>query len=418
MTDIRVGLATDADRFRASDETVWFQEVYAAPTEAILTGIPADQRFAAEVEGADRATYPGIYGVFALELAVPGAHGAPRLVPCAGLTWVGVHPDHRRKGILTAMLRDHFERVRETPGTHVSALHASEPAIYGRHGYGLASLELEVALSRGATLTAPGLADAPAVTTQMTTITDPGTAERMRSCHRAHAETGEVVGGLGYYEHISVTHPEELRDKEPWRVLFAQRDGEDVGFAVFRREHKWERARPAATLEAWKVVGDPATRLALLRRLVDFDLVGTVKLRSVSSEDPLLAWAGGPRGTSSIETYDSLWVRIVDLPEALAARTWSAPCDVVVQVDDKAAPWNDGRWRVVADADGFATAEPTDREADLRLPVEALGASYVGGGNLVGLVRAGLVTEARVGAARELWRSLRTDVAPAAAVGF
>lgn len=417
MTDIRVGPATDADRYRASDETVWFQEVYAATTESILTGIPADQRFAAEVDGADAGTYPGIYGVFPLELAVPGPGGAPRLVPCAGLTWVGVHPDHRRKGILTAMLRDHFERVRDTPGTHVSGLHASEPAIYGRHGYGLACLELEVALSRGATLTAPGLDDG-AVSTQLATITDPGMPERMHACHRTHAETGEVVGALGYYQRICTTHPEELRGKEPWRVLFARRDGQDVGFAVFRREDKWERARPSATLESWKLVGDPATRLALLRRLVDFDLVGTVKLRSVSSEDPVLAWSGGPRGTSSIETYDSLWIRIVDLPEALAARTWSAPCDVVVQVDDKAAPWNDGRWRVVADADGFATAERTDREADLRLPVEALGASYTGGGNLVGLVRAGLVAEARAGAARELWRALRTDVPPAAAVGF
>lgn len=419
MSDIKVGIATDADRYRATDDTVWFQEPLAAATDVVLTGLPADQRFAAEVEGADTATYPGVYGVFPLELALPGPDGDPRLVPCAGLTWVGVHPDHRRRGVLTAMMRHHLEQVRDTPGTHVSALHASEPAIYGRYGYGLASLELEVTLARGATLTAPGLdADAAGLTTQLATITDPGTPQRLRDCHRAQVESGEVVGALGYYERISVTHPEELRDKEPWRILFARRDGEDVGFAVFRREHKWERARPAGKLEAWKVVGEPATRLALVRRLVDFDLVGSVKLRTVSSEDPVLAWAGGPRSTSSIETYDSLWIRLVDLPEALAARTWSAPCDVVVEVVDEAAPWNDGRWRVVADSDGAATAERTDAEADLRLPVAALGASYTGGGNLVGLLRAGLVTEARAGAVRELWRAMRTDVAPTAAVGF
>jgi len=419
MTDIRVGIATDADRYRATDDTVWFQEPLSAPNDVVLAGLPDDQRFAAEVDGADAATYPGIYGVFPLELALPGGYGEPRLVPCAGLTWVGVHPDHRRKGVLSAMIRHHLEQVRDTPGTHVSALHASEPAIYGRYGYGLSSLELEVTLGRGATLTAPGLdADAGTVTTQMMTITDPGLPERLRDCHRAQAESGEVVGSLGYYERISITLPEHLRDKEPWRVLFARRDGVDVGFAVFRREHKWERARPGGKLEVWRIVGAPATRLALLRRLVDFDLIGSVKVRSVSGEDPLLAWAGGPRGTSSIETYDSLWIRIVDLPEALAARTWSAPCDVVVHVDDTAAPWNDGRWRIVAEADGSATAERTDAEADLRLPVAALGASYTGGGNLVGLVRAGQVTEVRAGAARELWRALRTDVPPTAAVGF
>ncbi len=135
-------------------------------------------------------------------------------------------------------------------------------------------------------------------------------------------------------------------------------------------------------------------------------------------DDPVLAWAGGPRSTSGVETYDSLWVRLVDLPEALAARTWSAPCDVVVEVADKYAPWNDGIWRIHADADGTAAAERTTADADLRLPVEALGSAYLGGGNLVGLARAGLVTEARPGAASELWRALRTDVAPAASMMF
>jgi GNAT superfamily N-acetyltransferase len=389
--------------------------VLPAPAETQLLGLPADQRFAAEVDGAADDTYPGIYGVYPLELAVPGE----RLIACAGLTWVGVHPDHRRRGVLTAMLRHHLEQVRDTPGTHVSALHASEPAIYGRYGYGLASLEQPITLSRGATLTAPGLDEAAAtVTTRMATVTDADTPQRMHDCHRAFVDACSVVGAPDYYERVCQQFPEWQRDKEPWRVLFAQRDGRDVGFAMFRRHAKWEAARPAGQLEVFITVGEPVTRLALLRRLVDFDLVGSVKLRTGSVEDPVLAWAGGPRSTAGVETYDSLWVRLVDLPEALAARTWSAPCDVVVEVADQAAPWNEGRWRIHADADGTATAERTDAEADLRLPVSALGAAYLGGGNLVGLARAGQVEEARPGAASELWRAMRTDVAPAASLMF
>ena len=46
----------------------------------------------------------------------------------------------------------------------------------------------------------------------------------------------------------------------------------------------------------------------------------------------------GPRSTSDVGTYDSFWVRLVDLPEALQQRTWSAPCDVVVEVTDTDAP--------------------------------------------------------------------------------
>lgn len=351
MTDtpIRVVRADDAARFLATDQTVWFSEVPSAPVAEQLLGLPEDQRFAADVGGSDPATYPGVYGVYPMTLAVPGP-SAPALARCAGLTWVGVHPDHRRQGVLTAMMRHHLAQTHEE-GLPLSALHASEPAIYGRYGYGLASLELEVTLGRGTTLTAPHLEDAAgSVTTRMGTVSDPEVPRRMRACHLAVAETGTVVGELGYYERVCQLVPEELRDKEPWRVLFARRDGEDVGFAMFRRKHKWEHSRPAGELFVWALVGDPGARLALLRRLLDFDLMGSVKLRAVGVEDPMVLWAGGPRGTSEVETFDSLWVRLVDLPAALSSRAWSAPCDVVVSVADTAAPWNDGTWRIHVDS--------------------------------------------------------------------
>ncbi|MGZ4438723.1 MAG: GNAT family N-acetyltransferase, partial [Nocardioidaceae bacterium] len=367
----------------------------------------------------DPGTYPGIYGVFPLTLSIPGPDAGVRQVPCSGLTWVGVHPDHRRKGVLTAMLRHHLAQVHEEDGTHVSALHASEPGIYGRHGYGLASQELQVSLGRGTSLTAPRLEDeAAAVTTSLATVSDPDVPKRMRECHLGSAGLGSVVGDAGYYARVCHQLPEHGRDKESWRVLFARRDGVDVGFAMFRRTHKWERARPAGELTVWALVGDPAAQLALLRRLLDFDLIGTVKLGTVGVDDPVLLWAGGPRSTSDVATYDSLWVRLVDLPEALQARAWSAPCDVVVEVADAAAPWNDGSWRIRADDTGAATVQRTAGESDVRLDVAVLGAAYLGGGNLVALQRAGLVAERRSGAVAELWRAMRTEVAPTAAVGF
>lgn len=416
---IRVGRATDPERYLATDHAVWFAEVPAASTEEQLLGLPDDRRFAAEVDGSEPGTYPGIYGVFPLTLSVPGPEAGARQVSCAGLTWVGVHPDHRRTGVLSAMLRHHFEQVHEEAGTHVSALHASEPAIYGRHGYGLASLEMEVSLGRGTTLTAPALdGAAAAVTTHLATVSDPDVPKRMRECHLAGAGVGSVVGEAGYYARICHQLPEHLRDKEPWRVLFARRDGVDVGFAMFRRTHKWERARPAGEISVWALVGDPAAQLALLRRLVDFDLIGTVKVGTVGVDDPLLLWVGGPRSTSDVATYDSLWVRLVDLAAALQDRAWSAPCDVVVEVEDTAAPWNHGSWRIRADDAGEATVERTTAESDVRLRVEALGGAYLGGGNLVALQRAGLVGERRTGAVAELWRAMRTEVSPTAAVGF
>lgn len=418
-TPIHVGPANDADRFLATDHTVWFAEVPAAPTEEQLLGLPVEQRFAADVEGSDPETYPGVYGVFPMTLTVPGPGGGVRQIAQTGLTWVGVHPDHRRRGVLSAMMRHHLEQVHETEGVHVSTLHASEPAIYGRYGYGLASLEAEVTLGRGTSLRAPYLDDvAVRTTTRMGRLSDHEMPGRMRECHVATAETGAVIGELGYYERVCQQLPEHLRDKEPWKILFARRDGADVGFAMFRRTHKWERSRPAGELFVWALVGDPTARLTLLRRLVDFDLMGTVKLRAVGVEDPLLHWAGGPRSTSDVATSDSLWVRLVDLPEALRGRTWSAPCDVVVEVADEAAPWNHGSWRIEVDESAAATVGRSSSPADVELDVAALGAAYLGGGNLVAMHHAGLLAERREGAVAELWRSMRTDVLPTAAWMF
>lgn len=421
MTDnsIRVHPADSPERFLATDHTVWFGEALAAPAEEQLLGLPRDRRFAAEVDGSDPGSYAGVYGVYPMTLAVPGGAADARQVPCAGLTWVGVHPDHRRRGVLSTMMRHHLEQVHTEDGTSVSALHASEPAIYGRYGYGLASVGLEVTLSRGTSLTAPHLEEAAARTsTRMGSVSDRGVPGRMRACHLATAEVGAVVGAPDYYERICQQHPEQLREKEPWRVLFAQRDGADVGFAMFRRTHKWERARSAGEVSVWSLVGDPAARLALLRRLVDLDLMASVSLPPVGADDPLLHWAGGPRATSDVATYDRLWVRLVDLPEALSDRQWSAACDLVVAVEDRTAPWNEGSWRFQVDADGQATVERTSSPPDLHLPIEALGSAYLGGGNLVAMHRAGLVSETRPGAVAQLWRAARTDLAPGSAWMF
>jgi hypothetical protein len=90
----------------------------------------------------------------------------------------------------------------------------------------------------------------------------------------------------------------------------------------------------------------------------------------------------------------------------------------VVEVEDSTASWNQGTWRIRVSDGGEAAVERTTAEAHLHLPVGALGAAYLGGGNLVAMQRAGLVEERRRGATAELWRALRTEAAPTAAVGF
>ena len=58
----------------------------------------------------------------------------------AGITWVGVLPSHRRRGVLTELMRQQLDDVHER-GEPLAILWASEPPIYGRFGYGIAAPE-------------------------------------------------------------------------------------------------------------------------------------------------------------------------------------------------------------------------------------------------------------------------------------
>ena len=88
----------------------------------------------------------------------------------------------------------------------------------------------------------------------------------------------------------------------------------------------------------------------------------------------------------------------------------------MVEVQDRYAPWNAGRWRLTA-ASGTGSAARTDAAADVSLDVATLGAGYLGHG-IGGLLRAGRVQEHRPGSYAELARAMRTTVAPEPSIGF
>jgi predicted acetyltransferase len=105
--------------------------------------------------------------------------------------------------------------------------------------------------------------------------------------------------------------------------------------------------------------------------------------------------------------HDGLWVRLVDLPAALAARCLGAGEPVVIDVADAFCEWNAGRWRVSA-----AGAERTTADAELECDITALGSVYLGGFTFGQLARAGRVTETRAGAAARADALFPSDRAP------
>jgi predicted acetyltransferase len=314
---------------------------------------------------------------------VPGARTA-----VSGLTWVGVHPGHRRRGLLRSMIADHVRRSVER-GEAVSALYAAEPGIYGRFGYGTASVDLRLRLPRGAALR--DVAGAGAIRVRLDRADADRHGDLVASLHGSVTRPGWATRDTEQLRATFFHDPETWRDgAETLRIAVAESDGVQVGYAIFRRKPAWEGAGPRGTVRVREVVAQtPAVARALWGVLLDLDLMATTEA-SVALDDPLTHLLVDLRATEPVLS-DNLWVRLLDVPAALTARRYACPVDVVLEVTDDLVPTNAGRWRLVGGPDG-AEVRPTDEQADLVLDVRELGAAYLGGTSLGALAHAGLVT--------------------------
>lgn len=411
---------TEATReaFHQVDQAAFFFDETQETDEA-LESLDLSRCFAATPTGA--APFAGVYGSYDMTITIPAPGGGLQGVPMAGLTWVGVHPDERRRGVMSQMVRHHFHEVRRQ-GVALSGLHASEPAIYGRFGYGVASLDAYLGLARGDTLRAPALDAAAAdVRTRVVALAGEGVADRV---HRMHVElSGSLMGAVTRTERQARAMSRDFlparRGSEPTQVLLAERGGEEVGYALFRRSSKWEEGRPQGALSAREMMAaDSAALLALTRRLLDFDLTTSVTLKGRSLDDPVLWWAGGPRG-ASVKIYDGTWLRLVEVGAALAQRGYATAVDVVIAVDDPFCPWNEGRWRLRCDGPGkAATCERTEDTAGVRLPVQVLGSAYCGLRTIAAQQAEGTVAEVLPGSVAALSAAMATPRQPAASIPF
>ncbi|MFC8436237.1 GNAT family N-acetyltransferase [Streptomyces sp. NPDC057253] len=336
----------------------------------------------------------GTAGAFSFRLTVPG--GAA--VPTAGVTMVSVAATHRRRGVLTSMMRRQLDDVRSW-GEPLAVLTASEPVIYGRFGYGVGTYHVnaDIDTTRVRLSVPPGTDDVRLRYAAPAEVLDACEAVYDRLVSRRPGMIARIPG----WERLWLLDPESTRDgASPLQCVVAERDGEVVGFVRYRVKAGWEAAGPKGTVVVSDLEAlDPAGHAALWRFLFDLDLTSRIDVRRRPVDEAWQYLVSDIR-RCSVLVRDSLHVRLVDVGAALEARTYQTPVDVVVEVEDAFCPWNAGRWRLSGDSKG-ASCERTTDSADLALSVRELGAAYLGGVSLASLAGAGLVRELRQGALAE-----------------
>jgi predicted acetyltransferase len=180
-----------------------------------------------------------------------------------------------------------------------------------------------------------------------------------------------------------------------------------AAYALYRVNFGSDRGIPTGTVVVIEAMGDsPQGTRAIWRYLLDMDWTARVRGGILPLDHPLFLLLAEPRRLR-FNLRDGLWVRLVDVGAALAARSYGASESVVIEVTDPFCPWNERRFRV-----SETGAEPTRGEADLACDVTALGSVYLGGFTWAQLARGFRVEERRGGAVLRADRLFRTDVGP------
>ena len=344
-------------------------------------------------------------GIQTRNMTVPGG----RPTPVAAISYVGVRPDARGRGALSALMRAQLDGLHGTGGEPVAALWASQAPIYGRFGYGVSTRCGELNHDARARFV-PGVPHGGEVRWLEREQAEPLLAE-------VHAAV--AARRVGWLSRTSPNWRWWVFDSGPGRSWTAQRyavhrgvDGAPDGYAAFRTRPNWPSTGAAYDLSIKELVATtPEAYAALWRNLLDLDLVARLHIDRVAPDDPLTDMLLDPRGALT-GVRDGLWVRLVDLDRALGSRSYGATCGLVIEVTDRFCPWNAGRWRLDVDDSGVGGVERTSTEPDLACDVADLGAAYLGGTRLTALAAAGRVRELTPGAVLSASRAFAGDVEP------
>jgi len=309
---------------------------------------------------------------FPTQLTVPGC----AQVGATGIAAVAVLADHRRRGIMRAMVVAEHDAARER-GETLALLYAAEYPIYGRFGYGPATEEVTWTLDA----LAAEFHGEPAGEVEFVPPTEATRDEMIRIFETQRMRSVGEIARLPYrWDYSLGLRLSAWSDAWKGFVAFHRGLGGDVdGYVRFHAEAEhWERRQPRNAIAVDDLQSlNPAARRDLWRFLASIDWVATVKLERGSLVEPLPWLLRNGRAAIRTEGGDAVWVRLLDVQAALEARTYERDGRLVLEVVDGDAVGGRARFALDAGPDG-ATCAPTNRSPDLTLHVSALGAAYLG----------------------------------------
>ena len=338
-------------------------------------------------------------GAFTYRMSVPG--GA--LVPAAGITVVGVLPTHRRRGVLRKLMREQLDDCRAR-GDFVAYLWASEATIYGRFGYGLASRIGEISLAKDRTRFA--LPFEPRGTVRLVDLEEAARTFPPLYEQVVAQRPGMFIRSQDWWETRRLFDDAARRQGGPKNLVLLELDGKPAGYAIYNVKQDWVSGFSKGVVNIVEVVTPtPDAARELWRWLLDFDWTSEFSANLLPLDHELFLLVAEPRRLQ-FKINDGVWVRLIDIGQALSARTYNDG-EIVLDVEDTFMPENAGRWRVTPSG-----AERTDDAADLWLDVTGLGSVYLGGFTFDSLVRGSRAQELTPGAVVRADALFRTSVEP------
>lgn len=319
-------------------------------------------------------------------LVVPGG----QRVPHAAVTHIGVLPTHRRRGIVTRLVRHQLEDV-AARGEVVATLRASEARIYERFGYGVASSSHSL---RVCTVRAELRASTPAG--GEVRLVDDATIDLLAGLHDRAQQTAAIHRPEGWWR---LREQQRAAARVPQYVVVHSTDGVDDGYAAYHPEdtEHWFTSSERTITVTDLVALSPSARVGLWRHLLSLDLVDVVVLESLPLDDPLPLALVDRRAATSSGPRDETWLRLVDVEAALRARTYGHDDPVVLGVVDSLLPANSGSYEVGPKEVVRTTAEP-----EVVADVATLAAAYLGGTRFDHLAAIGRLDVRRPDAVRRL----------------